>query len=122
IWGDIGDPDRLARDLKDNYEIDLSDLVNIRTFLDHNRIWKNPTDLNPDRVSTSSGAFAFRGKRIPNKLVEENLKEHLNLWHPYIKKNGLLVIELHTLNPELTSQHLGERSEERRVGKECRTR
>lgn len=108
IWGDIGDPDRLARDLKENYEIDLSDLVNIRTFLDHNRIWKNPTDLNPDRVSTSSGAFAFRGKRIPNKLVEENLKEHLNLWLPYIKKNGLLVIELHTLNPELTSQHLGE--------------
>src|SRR5690606_13785823 len=33
---------------------------------------------------------------------------HLNLWLPYIKKNGLLVIELHTLNPELTSQHLGE--------------
>ncbi|TXF76368.1 class I SAM-dependent methyltransferase [Chryseobacterium sp.] len=108
IWGDIGNPDLLANDLKENYDINLSDLVNIRTFLDHNRIWKDTKNMNPDRISTSSGAFAFRGARIPNKLVEENLKEHLNLWLPYIKKNGLLVIELHTLQPELTSKHLGE--------------
>ncbi|MBU4539394.1 MAG: class I SAM-dependent methyltransferase [Weeksellaceae bacterium] len=108
IWGDIGNPVQLAKDLKENYEIDLSDLVNIRTFLDHNRIWKDPENMNPERTSTSTGAFAFRGDRIPNRLVEENLKEHLTLWLPYIKKNGLLVIELHTLNPELTSQHLGE--------------
>lgn len=108
IWGDIGNPDLLANDLKENYDINLSDLVNIRTFLDHNRIWKDPENMNPDRISTSSGAFAFRGERIPNKLVEENLKEHLNLWLPYIKKNGLLVIELHTLKPEITSRHLGE--------------
>lgn len=108
IWGDIGNPEQLAKDLKENYEINLSDLVNIRTFLDHNRIWKDPENMNPQRTSTSTGAFAFRGTRIPNKLVEENLKEHLNLWLPYIRKNGLLVIELHTLNPEITSQHLGE--------------
>ncbi|MBW8358356.1 MAG: class I SAM-dependent methyltransferase [Weeksellaceae bacterium] len=108
IWGDIGNPDQLANDLKVNYDINLADLVNIRTFLDHNRIWKDPENMNPDRISTSTGAFAFRGKRIPNKLVEENLKEHLSLWLPYIKKNGLLVIELHTLTPELTNKHLGE--------------
>lgn len=108
IWGDIGNPDLLAEDLRENYEIDLGDLLNIRTFLDHNRIWKEPKDPVPDRVSTSTGAFAFRGKRIANRLVEENLKEHLSLWLPYIRKNGLLVIELHTLAPELTSHHLGE--------------
>lgn len=108
IWGDIGNPDQLAKDLQENYEINLSDLVNIRTFLDHNRIWKNPANANPDRISTSTGAFAFRGERIPNHLVEENLKEHLSLWLPYIRKNGLLVIELHTLDPALTSKHLGE--------------
>ena len=108
IWGDIGNPAQLAKDLHENYGINLADLVNIRTFLDHNRIWKDPENMNPERISTSSGAFAFRGERIPNKLVEENLAEHLSLWLPYIKKNGLLVIELHTLNPELTSQHLGE--------------
>lgn len=108
IWGDIGNPDLLAKDLRENYEIDLGDLLNIRTFLDHNRIWKEPTSADPERVSTSTGAYAYRGRRIPNRLVEENLKEHLKLWLPYIRKNGLLVIELHTLSPDLTSRHLGQ--------------
>ncbi|RMZ60481.1 class I SAM-dependent methyltransferase [Chryseobacterium nematophagum] len=110
IWGDIGNPQKLAEDLKDNYEIDLSDLLNIRTFLDHNRIWTNPNNMTPDRVSTSTGAFASRGKRLPNNLVEESLKEHLELWLPYIKKNGLLLIELHSLQPELTSSNIGKTS------------
>lgn len=108
IWGDIGNPDQLAKDLQQDYDISLSELVNIRTFLDHNRIWKNPKNNNTGRISTSTGAFAYQGERISNSLVEENLKEHLSLWLPYIKKNGLLVIELHTLNPEITHKHLGE--------------
>lgn len=107
IWGDIGNPQKLAEDLKENYEIELSDLLNIRTFLDHNRIWKTPNNKNPERISTSTGAFAFRGKRLSNNLVEESLKEHLELWLPYIKKNGLLIIELHSLDPKLTSMNLG---------------
>ena len=90
-----------------DYEIDLADLLNIRTFLDHNRIWENPRNNNPDRVSTSTGAFAFRGERLPNNLVEENLREHLEKWLPYIKKNGLLVIELHTVDPKLVAANIG---------------
>lgn len=107
IWGDIGNPKQLADDLKENYEIDLSDLLNIRTFLDHNRVWKTPENKNPTRISTSTGAFAHRGKRLPNNLVEESLKEHLELWLPYIRKNGLLIIELHALDSKLTSENLG---------------
>ncbi len=107
IWGDIGNPDLLAKDLMENYEIDLSDLLNIRTFLDHNRNWEDPANSDPDRISASTGAFAYRGKRLTNNLVEENLKEHLTKWLPYIRKNGLLVIELHTVNPELVSKNLG---------------
>ncbi|MBW7676925.1 class I SAM-dependent methyltransferase [Chryseobacterium chendengshani] len=107
IWGDIGNPKQLADDLKENYEIDLSDLLNIRTFLDHNRVWKAPENPQPDKISTSTGAFAYRGKRLPNNLVEESLKEHLELWLPYIRKNGLLIIELHALDSELTSKNLG---------------
>ncbi|WBV59758.1 class I SAM-dependent methyltransferase [Chryseobacterium camelliae] len=107
IWGDIGNPKKLAEDLKDNYEIELSELLNIRTFLDHNRIWQAPGNKNPQRISTSTGAFAYRGKRLPNALVEESLKEHLELWLPYIQKNGLLIIELHSLAPKLTRENLG---------------
>ncbi len=107
IWGDIGRPDILSNDLKENYNIDLKDLLNVRTFLDHNRIWSEPNNANITRVSTSSGAFAHRGERIDNNLVEENLLEHLQKWSPFVSKFGLLLIELHTISAELTAKNLG---------------
>ena len=107
IWGDIGRPDLLAQDLKDNYHIDLKELLNVRTFLDHNRIWEDPQYSDPDRHSNSTGAFSFRGKRITNIEVEENLREHFLKWSPFLEKYGLLVIELHTISPSLISKNLG---------------
>lgn len=107
IWGDIGRPDLLSDDLRENYNIDLKDLLNVRTFLDHNRIWENPKKINTERISSSTGAFAFRGKRISNNLVEDNLLEHLQKWSPYVRKFGLLLIELHTINPKLTAENIG---------------
>lgn len=107
IWGDIGNPKQLAEDLQSDYNIELGDLLNIRTFLDHNRIWEDVLDINSERKSTSTGAFAFRGKRLSNKDVEENLLNHLKKWTPYVEKFGLLLIELHTLSPEITSKNLG---------------
>lgn len=106
IWGDIGNPKQLAKDLKDNYDIELDSLLNTRTFLDHNRIWENPKN-EPKKLSSSSGAYAYRGKRIANNLVSESLKEHFGKWSPFVGKYGLLLIELHTVDPSLVSQHLG---------------
>ncbi|MCH2224841.1 MAG: class I SAM-dependent methyltransferase, partial [Crocinitomicaceae bacterium] len=54
IWGDIGNPELLASDLKDNYDIDLSDLLNVRTFLDHNRVWEQPKGIST-RTTNSTG-------------------------------------------------------------------
>ena len=107
IWGDIGRPDILSNDLKENYNIDLKDLLNVRTFLDHNRIWSTPNNKNITRTSTSTGAFAHRGNRINNNLVEENLLEHLQKWSPFVSKFGLLLIELHTISADLTAKNLG---------------
>jgi SAM-dependent methyltransferase len=107
IQGDVGRPDRLARDLMDDYRIDLKDLLNVRTFLDHNRPWRAPSEGPGDRVSTSTGAFASRGRRLRNVDVEESLKEHLSRWAPYVSRFGLLVIELHTLPPEVAARSLG---------------
>jgi SAM-dependent methyltransferase len=107
IWGDIGRPDILAKDLQENYSIDLKDLLNVRTFLDHNRIWENPKQVTPGRISRSSGAFAHRGVRVNNNLVEDNLLEHLQKWFPYVSKFGLLLIELHTIHPSLAAKNLG---------------
>ena len=105
IWGDIGRPDILAKDLKEDYNIDLKDLLNVRTFLDHNRIWEAPKNAT-NRVSNSSGAYAFQGKRISNNIVEDSLLEHFKKWKPYVEQFGLLIIELHTISPQLTVNNL----------------
>ena len=107
IWGDIGRPDLLAQDLQENYNIDLKDLLNVRTFLDHNRIWEVPKNKTSNRVSGSTGAFAHRGVLITNNDVEDNLLEHFSKWAPYVYQFGLLIIELHTVSPKLTSENLG---------------
>ena len=41
LWGDIGDPDQLAFDLFEMHGVRLGDLLSVRSFLDHNRIY-NP--------------------------------------------------------------------------------
>ncbi len=106
-WGNIGRPDLLARDLSDNYGISLEDLLNVRTFLDHNRPWEPPAQPLAGRVSKSSGAYCFRGKRLNNNDVEASLLQHLRCWEPFVRRFGLLVIELHTIAPQLTSSNLG---------------
>jgi SAM-dependent methyltransferase len=106
IWGDIGRPDILATDLKEDYNIDLKDLLNVRTFLDHNRIWEAPKG-STERQSNSSGAYAYQGKRLDNNAVEASLLEHLQKWKPYVEKFGLLIIELHTINPKFTANNIG---------------
>lgn len=107
IWGDIGKPDVLAATLQEDYGIDLKELLNVRTFLDHNRIWEQPKYKTENRISTSTGAFSHRGKRLTNNEVEDNLLEHLKKWSVYVEKFGLLIIELHTIAPELTANNLG---------------
>lgn len=106
IWGDIGRPDLLANDLKEDYNIDLKDLLNVRTFLDHNRIWEAPRQ-NRIKTSESTGAYAYQGKRLNNSVVENSLLEHLQKWKPYVDNFGLLIIELHTLNPKLVASNIG---------------
>lgn len=107
IWGDIANPQQLEADIQESYDIELRDLLNVRTFLDHNRPWTQPKDSHKNRISTSTGAFATCGERLPNSRVEQNLKEHFENWLPYIKHFGLLLIELHTIDPSIASQNLG---------------
>jgi len=107
IWGDIGQPDVLAQDLRDKYGVRLDDLLNVRTFLDHNRIWEAPPPKQYRRASSSSGAFAHRGARVSNNDLEVNLYHYLKDWSPHVQTFGLLMIELHTIPPALAAANLG---------------
>ena len=107
VWGDIGDPDQLAEKLKEKYNINLGELLNVRSFLDHNRIYNRPESAPNILEPSSTGAFSFRGERLLNDNVTQSLIEHFEKWTPYVKKFGLLVIELHTIPPALAAANIG---------------
>ena len=86
--------------------MNLNDLLNVRSFLDHNRIFKEPLS-NEINKPTSTGAYSYRGKLIKNDVLEQNLLEHLQTWKPYVNKHGLLILELHCLDPNITSKNIG---------------
>ena len=108
-FGDIGNPANLAKKIKEKYDINLEDLLNVRSFLDHNRIYTEPNNQ-PSIDCDSSCAFSFRGKRIQNNVLMQNLFEHFTRWAPFLKKYGLLVVELHSISPEKSYKYLGDNS------------
>lgn len=106
IPGDINRPAYLASELE-RLGLDIHNLLHIRSFLDHNRPYLPPADYCPgSRTARTSGAFAYLGEEIPPDEMEESLVRHLRRWAPYVGRFGLLVMELHTLPPELTAANL----------------
>ena len=87
--------------------MDVHDLLHVRSFLDHNRPYSRPANYaRGSRVGKSTGAFAYLGEEIPADELEENLVRYLRRWAPYVGRFGLLVLELHTLPPELAAANL----------------
>jgi hypothetical protein len=106
IQGDINRPPQLAADL-DDLGLDIHDLLHVRSFLDHNRPYSAPMDYaKGSRQEKSTGSFARLGQEIAPDELEENLVRHLRRWAPYVGRFGLLLLELHTLPPELAAANL----------------
>jgi hypothetical protein len=106
IQGDINRPPQLAADL-DDLGLDIHDLLHARSFLDHNRPFLPPMDyVKGSRKGESTGAFTRLGQEIAPDELEENLVRHLRRWAPYVGRFGLLLLELHTLPPELAAANL----------------
>lgn len=105
IHGDINRPAQLAGDLEE-LGLDIHDLLHVRSFLDHNRPYHAPANYAPySRRARSTGAFAHLGQEICDDELEENLVRHLRRWAPYVGRFGLLLLELHTLTPEMSASH-----------------
>lgn len=106
IQGDINRPAYLASELE-RLGLDIHDLLHVRSFLDHNRPYLPPANyIFGARQARTSGAFAYLGEEIPPDELEENLVRHLRRWAPYVGRFGLLVMELHTLPPQVTAANL----------------
>lgn len=107
VYGNVGDPTALAAHLRWEHGVELEDLLSVRSFLDHNRLYQEPEQIDPNRASRSTGAFSFRGRRIPNNSIEQDLVDHLKKWAPHISRFGLLVLELHTIAPTMAALNIG---------------
>jgi hypothetical protein len=106
IAGDINRPALLAGDLE-ALGHDVHNLLHVRSFLDHNRPYLRPANyVRGTRTGQSTGAFVHLGEEIPCDELEENLVRHLHRWAPYVGRFGLLILELHTLPPQLTAANL----------------
>ena len=106
IYGNISEPSKINEYLNKNYNYKLNNFINCRTFLDHNRIFKQPKK-NINHNISSNGSFCFKGNLIQSKHLITNFIDHMKSWKPYIKKYGLIIIELHTLNPEVSKSNRG---------------
>ena len=106
INGNISDPYSLNKILKDEYNEDLNDFLSTRTFLDHNRIYSKPNEVKNYNIKTT-GAFCYRGNFIRNIDMINNLIEHLSNWKKYVNKYGLIILELHTIPPNLIKNNIG---------------
>ena len=112
IKADIGNPEDFNNKLYAKHNIKLNDLLNVRSFLDHNRIFEMPmqTEFSLNQIKTkSTAAFCTNNhnKILEPKIFKLSLVEHFVKWKPYINKFGLILLELHTIHPELSSKNIG---------------
>ena len=107
IEGNISNPSKINETIKKSYKLELENFVNCRTFLDHNRIFEK-TDNFVDHDIFSTGNFCFKGQIISSYDLISNFISHMFSWKPYIKKFGLIIIELHTLDPKITRNNPGD--------------
>lgn len=107
--GDIGKPQEILATMRSKFnemKIRPDIMFNIRSMLDHNRQWAQVSDTAAAeaREPISTSVFAYRGQLIPNKYVEQNLKEHFAGWAELADE--LLIIELHTLDEDTVAGNL----------------
>ena len=108
VKASIEEPKEFSKILKRKFNLDLENFLNVRSFLDHNRIYKKPNKKDIiNNQSLSSGAFVYKGRMLYNYEIETNLISHLMNWKPFIKNHGLLLIELHTISPFKASKNRG---------------
>ena len=87
-------------------------MLNVRSFLDHNRNFIEPSvSISQDNNITTNSTAAFCTKAsneiLPPITFKLSLIEHFMRWKPFIDKFGLIVLELHTINPNLCSKNIG---------------
>ncbi|ODS25134.1 hypothetical protein AB835_00255 [Candidatus Endobugula sertula] len=112
LKGDIGDPEGVISDLYDLGIKDPENILHVRSFLDHDRPYIAPTEvMNIEARSKifDQGVYVDSdGQAISPVVMIQSLVEHFKRWSCVKTKHGLLILEVHSLNPEVVNQYLDE--------------
>jgi malonyl CoA-acyl carrier protein transacylase len=103
LHGDVGDPERMIADLANHGIHDPETILHIRSFLDHDRPYIPPANLSNTQVRTRlayQGVYVDKeGGSIPPAAIVQSLIEHLKRWASVTSKHGLIILEVHCLEP-----------------------
>ena len=112
IQGDIGAPDGILRELEARGVDDLDRVLHVRSFLDHDRPYREPEDREAAAGRAGrrlSGVYIDRdGRAIPPEDMVQSTVEHLRRWAGAINDHGLVLLEVHCLAPATTGRFLDE--------------
>jgi len=111
VHGDIGDPAALVDTLRANGVEDLHRVLHVRSFLDHNRPYKQPEDRRAAERRPQTGGNVYidsAGQLIPLGDMVQSTVEHLRRWAQVVNEHGLVLLEVHCLTPEVTARNRDE--------------
>lgn len=106
LLGDISDPDGLSEQLA-AHGLAMQDGLHIRSFLEHDRTYLGGV-LRDDVPGWSTGAYVGPdGRPLQGNEVESDLVAHFQRWVPHVRKHGLVLLEAHSVAPQVARHHLG---------------
>ncbi len=110
LKGDINDPEQMIVDIKNRGIHDVENILHVRSFLDHDRPYIPPSNISATEARSkipSEAVYVDRaGKSIPATSVMQSLVEHLERWSFIIGKHGLIVLEVHCLEPKTVNDFI----------------
>ena len=102
VLADISKPDIYAKEIFSNHSLNISDFLNVRSFLDHNRRFDSAVKSSDSNKyafkNITTNCFSWKGGLIKAQDTQIDLVEHFKKWKKYISKYGLLVLELHSID------------------------
>ncbi|MBU1137873.1 MAG: hypothetical protein KKA76_02735 [Proteobacteria bacterium] len=107
--GDISEPEQIGRDLTAR-GIALDHVFHISKSVIHNRIYCPPLeepDLRGWEPQSEAVFIDARGTLITAHDLALNLVDHFRRWRPLVRNHGMLVIEAHTVPPQLIAASIG---------------
>ncbi|NET25238.1 type I polyketide synthase [Okeania sp. SIO1I7] len=108
--GDIGNPQQMISDLRTQGIDDPEKTLHIRSFLDHDRPFIPPKNLEAakrrGKLSYSGVYVDSDGGLIPAQIMIQSLVEHLERWSSVVTKHGMMILEVHCLEPEVVNKFL----------------